>query len=608
MTGKTPLRSGRSRPRRSLPDPDMTRARFLDRLRRGSTALAVALVGAIVGVAADPLAAQSAGDLAASLSFQPAQVASGKPTQMRVRLRNTNDGTISAIHYDAVFAPGMRLVGTPDPFQCKGGTVTPVAGGYQLRGAFLDFSDNTCDVVVDVAVDTDTDQVIDYSIGPIESRNGTVSRISATLTVSGGIAPRIVSPPIATPLELGVPFTHNVAVTGTAPVVVTATGLPPGLAYDDAVRRVSGAPTAVGLFTVTLRATNGFLPADAQVSTVEVRNPPLTIVTPPPLAPAPILAGFPATFDIVATGGLPPYRFELGGGTLPPGLAIGEGGRIAGTPTIPGTYGFVVRVRDVLAQQDTRAYELTVERIPTTLKFSLAPNPAVVGQAVVLGAQVVPSIGPPPPGTLEAWAAGPGSRCPAPFETGGDPVTGITRSSAFAGGLAQVVFEGLGIGRFRVCASYSGGPLHQPSSIGPVDLYLIKGVLLPSPKLRLELPTQATAGAVLAGLVQVEGTGGTGAPGGTVHVRAGTRDLGELPIADGVARFAFEAPTTAGTLAVTASYAGDAGNGPASAEPAYVMVVKASLPEAIPASSGTALVLTALALAVIAAVRGRRRR
>lgn len=586
----------------------MSRARFLDRLRRRCSGVVAVLVGAIVGVASGPVPAQSAGALAASLSFQPAQVASGKPTQMRVRLRNTNEGSISAIRYDAVFPPGMRLVGSPDPVQCNGGTVTPLADGYQLRGAFLSFADNSCDVIVDIAVDTDTDRVIDYSIGPIDSRNGSVARITATLTVSGGIAPKIVSPPIATPLELGVPFTHAVAVTGTAPVVVTATGLPPGLNYDDAARRVSGAPTVVGLYTVTLRATNGFLPADAQVSSVEVRNPPLTIVTPAPLAPAPILAGFPVTFDIVATGGLPPYRFELAGGALPPGLAIGEGGRIAGTPTVPGTYAFVVRVRDVLTQQDARAYELTVERIPTTLKFNLAPNPAVVGQAVVLAAQVVPSIGPPPPGTLEAWAAGPGSRCPSPFESGGDPVTGVTRSTAFAGGLAQVVFDGLGIGRFRVCASYSGGPLHQPSSIGPVDLYLIKGVLLPSPKLRLELPARASAGAVLAGAVHVESVGGSGAPEGTVRVRAGTLDLGDLPIAGGVARFAFQAPASAGTLAVTASYAGDAGHGPASADPAYVTVVKASLPEAIPATSGAALVLTALALAALAAVRGRRRR
>lgn len=578
-------------------------------LRSTARALAGAVLATTLaaGVPMPSADAQTSGDLAAGLAFQPSQVASGKPTQMRVRLRNTNDGTVGAIRYDVVFAPGMRMLPGFDPFQCNGGTVTPVDGGYAFRGGFLDFDRNTCDVAVDVAVDTDKTVEIDFRIGPIQSRNGDVGQVNATLTVTGGIAPKITSPQLASPMLLGVPVVHSVTVTGTAPVVVTASGLPPGLTYDDATRHITGAPTVAGLYAVTLRATNGFFPADAQVSNVEVRNPPLTIVTPAPLTPDPILAGFPASFDIVATGGLKPYRFELAGGDLPPGLALSDGGRIAGTPTLPGTYPFVVRVRDTLAQQDQRAYELTVARIPTAIRFSLAPNPAVAGQVVVLGLQVEPSIGPPPPGTIEAWAAGPGTRCPAPFEQGSEPVTPNTRSAALAGGVAQIAYTDLGIGLFRICAAYGGGPLHQPATIGPIDLFVIKGILLPTPKVALDLPMQAQAGAWVAGAVRVDGGAGGRAPGGHVRVRAGNQDLGEIAIVDGAAGFAFAAPPTPGTFAVTASYGGDAGYGPASADPAYVAVVKAAVAQAIPALSDFGLAALALALAVAAFVRRRRR-
>jgi hypothetical protein len=52
--------------------------------------------------------------------------------------------------------------------------------------------------------------------------------ISATLTVTGGIPPKITSPPLPSPAFVGLPYLHQVTVTGTAPVVVTAEGCRPG--------------------------------------------------------------------------------------------------------------------------------------------------------------------------------------------------------------------------------------------------------------------------------------------------------------------------------------------------------------------------------------------
>lgn len=47
-----------------------------------------------------------------------------------------------------------------------------------------------------------------------------------------------------------------------------------------------------------------------------------------------------------AAGGVKPYKWSLGSGALPPGLALSKGGSTTGKPTAPGTYSFVIRVDD----------------------------------------------------------------------------------------------------------------------------------------------------------------------------------------------------------------------------------------------------------------------
>ena len=574
------------------------------RQRRAVAACAVA-AGALL-MAGVPAHAQRSGDLDARLSFAPSTIQSGSPTKIRVRLENTNDGSIGKIAFNVLFPPGMRRIGTLDLFQC-GGNLGTVTGGVTVRDASLGPFD-TCVIEIDVTVDSDTTRDVDLTIEPITSSGGgEVRRVSATLTVLGGIPPKITSPPLPTPALVDLDYLHQVTVTGTAPVVVTAEGLPPGLAYDDATRRVTGKPTLAGTFLVTLRATNGVAPPDAQVSVVEVRYAPLQIVTPPPLAP-PLVILAPVSLAVEAAGGLKPYKFDIAAGALPPGLTLAEDGRITGAPTTPGSYTFTVRVYDVLTQFDARDYTLVVQKIQTTLKLGLAPNPAVAGQVVVATATVEATVGPPPGGTLEAWVAGPGTRCPEPFESGSDPVTPNAKSAALAGGVAQIAFPDLSIGRFRVCARYGGGPQHAEATLGPIDLFVIKGILLPSPKVTLQAPAHAWVGRTISGSVVLETAGTSVRPSGAVRVRAGTRDLGEIALADGTATFSVTAPDTPGVIAITASYAGDGAFSPAVAEPTYVAVSKAEVTQPIPASGDAALVVIALALAGLAARRLRRRR
>jgi hypothetical protein len=74
---------------------------------------------------------------------------------------------------------------------------------------------------------------------------------------------------------------------------------------------------------------------------------------------------------LAANGGIPPYRWSLASGTLPPGLGLSTGGVISGTPTTPGTSSFIVGVTDG-QQSATQALSLVVTGPISTIWASTA--------------------------------------------------------------------------------------------------------------------------------------------------------------------------------------------------------------------------------------------
>lgn len=77
---------------------------------------------------------------------------------------------------------------------------------------------------------------------------------------------------------------------------------------------------------------------------------------------------------VEVVGGAPPYRFTLGSGALPRGLALSEeAGTIVGVPTSPGDHSFVVRVRDAAQDAAESAFRLHV--VPKVLELSTTELP-----------------------------------------------------------------------------------------------------------------------------------------------------------------------------------------------------------------------------------------
>ena len=167
---------------------------------------------------------------------------------------------------------------------------------------------------------------------------GTSSPATVTITIAAaGIAPVITSATTA-PGTVGTVFTtYTITATG-SPTSFTASPLPAGLVLNSSTGAITGTPTAAGITSVVLTATN----ATGTSSPVTVT----TTIAAAGLAPAinsattaPGTVGTAFTYGITATGS--PTSFTAG--PLPAGLVLNSlTGAITGTPTAAGVTGVVL--------------------------------------------------------------------------------------------------------------------------------------------------------------------------------------------------------------------------------------------------------------------------
>jgi Putative Ig domain/Matrixin len=90
---------------------------------------------------------------------------------------------------------------------------------------------------------------------------------------------------------------------------------------------------------------------------------PLTVVTASPVGIG--TAGSLFSRQLLASGGVAPYSWSLGSGSLPEGLSLSPSGIISGTPATTGTSDFTVKVADALGAAAQKSLSITVVAPPS---------------------------------------------------------------------------------------------------------------------------------------------------------------------------------------------------------------------------------------------------
>ncbi len=188
-----------------------------------------------------------------------------------------------------------------------------------------------------------------------------------SLTVAAALG--ISSAPGLPPATAGAAYSQVLVATGGTPPYswsITTGTLPAGLSFDAGTAKIAGVPTLGGNFTFTAQVLDNNSVTASKQFTLAVTSI-LTITTISSLPDATV--GSPYTRSLSVAGGVAPYVWTLGTGTLPPGLALDPANNtIVGTPTANGNFAFTLQVADASGGSAARDFVLAV---------SLPPLPSV---------------------------------------------------------------------------------------------------------------------------------------------------------------------------------------------------------------------------------------
>jgi len=184
------------------------------------------------------------------------------------------------------------------------------------------------------------------------------------------------APTIATtsPLPAGLvgsPYLQTLSVTGTAPITwsIANGALPAGMQMNASVGVIGGTPTAAGVSTITLTATNSYGSSSAVLS-LTVNAAPSILTT---LLPAAV-AGT-AYSQTLSASGSNPITWSVTGEPLPNGLTLNaSSGVISGTPASAGTASFTLTATNAYGNSS----QLLTLTVNAAIGVSLAPGTATL--------------------------------------------------------------------------------------------------------------------------------------------------------------------------------------------------------------------------------------
>ncbi len=192
---------------------------------------------------------------------------------------------------------------------------------------------------------------------------------STTLTLSqSGLANAQLNQPYSSTLAASggaAPYTFNI-VTGT---------LPPGLSLSSN-GNISGTPTTAGVYQITYRV------MDSNQRSIEATLPIFVTGGGLTLGTLTLPAGRPNTAystNIMASGGMAPYTYQLTNGSLPTGLTLSSAGLLSGMLTQTTNGAFTVRITDAAGASVLASYLFNVNASAITLTSS-APSTGRLGQ------------------------------------------------------------------------------------------------------------------------------------------------------------------------------------------------------------------------------------
>jgi putative Ig domain-containing protein len=125
---------------------------------------------------------------------------------------------------------------------------------------------------------------------------------------------------------------------------------------------ITGTPTTQGLFAFTIRVKDFTGATDTESFSIRINPPRPVVITNQSDALSPGTVGqFYCCGNLFADGGVPGYTWTLRSGQLPPGLSLqASPGRITGTPTMAGTFSFLVRATDTTGSFAERTFSITI--------------------------------------------------------------------------------------------------------------------------------------------------------------------------------------------------------------------------------------------------------
>jgi uncharacterized protein (TIGR03437 family) len=208
---------------------------------------------------------------------------------------------------------------------------------------------------------------VQRAIAFMSFRNITLLSILAILAAIPGFSAISLNNSNLATATVGVAYSATLtAVGGNAPYTFAlATGVLPGGISVSTVNGqgvISGTPTAAGTFNFALKVTdNTNANVDVPLVLIVNNNGGVQILV-SSLPQGQIGTGY--FTNLAATGGTAPYVWDLvpGNGFLPNGLSLASSGVILGSPTVAGTFNFVLRVTDAngAGSSASASFSLTV--------------------------------------------------------------------------------------------------------------------------------------------------------------------------------------------------------------------------------------------------------